>query len=244
MKDALLIVAAGKSSRFGGYPKALCMLKDGMNVENTIRFAKKAFSSVYLGLNTETAEKYRDLKLDAKVLSITTGQGDALSLLKMVRLVLEDDQEIGRLYVCWGDAFFVDELPFLQFKNQLGEDDCHVACSIDEKPYAWFDTDDDGYIISSHFKKNDGEIPEGIHDQSLFAFKPLKLMKYIEAYKDYAGVKNEDYDPEETKEVKLLDLFTYLYGIGLPVKTILIDKNKVLSFNTREELDRIIEEYC
>ncbi len=244
MKEALLIVAAGKSSRFGGYPKALCMLKDRMNVENTIDYAKKVFPSIYLGLNTETVEKYSDLKLDAKVLSITTGQGDALSLLKMVRLVIKDDRGIDRLYVCWGDAFFVDELPFLQLKDQLGDDDCHVACSIDEKPYAWFDTDEEGYIISSHFKKNDGEIPEGIHDQSLFAFKPLKLMEYIETYKDYLGIKNEDYDPEETKEVKLLDLFTYLYGQGLPVKTVLIDKNRVLSFNTREELDRIIEEYC
>ena len=244
MKEALLIVAAGKSSRFGGYPKALCMLKDRMNVENTIDYAKKVFPSVYLGLNTETVEKYSDLKLDAKVLSITTGQGDALSLLKMVRLVMKDDQDIDRLYVCWGDAFFVDEMPFLQLKDQLGDDDCHVACSIDEKPYAWFNTDEEGDIISSHFKKNDGEISEGIHDQSLFAFKPLKLMEYIETYKNHLGIKNEDYDPEETKEVKLLDLFTYLYGQGLPVKTVLIDKNRVLSFNTREELDGIIEEYC
>ena len=41
-------------------------------------------------------------------------------------------------------------------------------------------------------KKNDGEIPEGIHDQSLFAFKPSKLMEYIERYKDYLGIKNEE----------------------------------------------------
>ena len=244
MKNVLLIVAAGKSSRFGGYPKAFCMMGNRMNVENTIEKAKSVFDDIYVGLNIETVEQYKDLRLDAHILKINTGQGDSMSILKLIRLIREEDKDLDKIYVCWGDAFFVNEQPFEQFSCQIRNDDFYVACSIDEKPYAWFDVDGDGNIIASHFKKNDGEIDKGIHDQSLFVFKPLKLMEYIETYKEHLGIKNEDYDPEETKEVKLLDLFTYLYGIGLPVKTILIDKNKVLSFNTREELDRIIEEYC
>ena len=244
MNSALLIVAAGKSSRFGGYPKALCNVGSKMNVENTIEYASKVFDSIYLGLNVETVAKYSDLKINGKILSIETGQGDALSLIKLVRLVLQDNANIDKLFVCWGDAFFVDELPFVELMNQINDNDYYVACSVDEKPYAWFDVDEDNNVISSHFKKIDGEIEEGIHDQSLFCFSPNELMKYIDEYRLSIGVMSEDYDENEPKEVKLLDLFNYLYKIDKPVKVALISKNKVLSFNTTEELDKIIGEYC
>lgn len=243
MNSALLIVAAGKSSRFGGYPKALCMLKDEMNVDNTIKYARKVFDEIYLGLNVETVNSF-DLNVDAKILSITTGQGDAMSLLKLTRLVKKDNPNLERLFVCWGDAFFVDETTFIQFKEKIENDEWSVACSIDEKPYAWFDVDSNNYIIKSHFKKTDGEIDKGIHDQSLFCFDLNTLEEYLMDYKDYLGLNSEDYDPNETKEVRLLDIFNYHYELNKPVKAIIIDANKILSFNTKEELDKIVEEYC
>ena len=244
MKNVLLIVAAGKSSRFGGYPKALCMLKDTMNVDNTVKYARRFFDEVYLGLNVETVKKFSDLKTDARILSIETGQGDSLSLLKMIRLIREEDKELQKIYVCWGDAFFVDEKPFTQFAEKIEDKQFYVACSIDEKPYAWFDVDEDDNVVRSHFKKIDGEIEKGIHDQSLFCFDIDAYIRYINEYKDSIGLLSEDYDENETKEAKLLDLFIYLYEHGNPVKSVLIDKNRVLSFNTREELDKIVEEYC
>ena len=236
MKKVLLIVAAGKSSRFGGYPKAFCMMGNKMNVENTIEKAKGIFDEIYVGLNVETVEKYRDLKLDAQVLKINTGQGDSMSMLKLIRLIKEDNKDLNRIYVCWGDAFFVDEQPFEQFSFQVKNDDFYVACSIDEKPYAWFDVDGNDNIVASHFKKTDGEIDKGVHDQSLFCFNIDKYIEYITQFREYLGVKSEDYNPDEEKEVKVLDLFTYLYKKGINVKTVLINKNKVLSFNTKEEL--------
>lgn len=244
MNKALLIVAAGKSSRFGGYPKALCMLKDDTNAANTIKYARKVFDDIYLGLNSETIKEYPNLNVDAKILDITTGQGDAMSFLKLVRLIKKDNPNLDRLYMCWGDAFFVDEIPFIEFDNKIENDEWNVACSIDDKPYAWFDTDEKGYIIRSHFKKSDGEIDKGIHDQSLFAFDIRNLEKYLEEYRDYLKLDSEDYNPNETKEVRLLDIFTYHYGLNRPVKAVLIQKDKILSFNTKEELDKIVEEYC
>ena len=244
MKKILLIVAAGKSSRFGGYPKAFCILGERTNVENTIDKAKDIFDEIYVGLNIETVESNPDLNLGAKVLTINTGQGEGMSMLKLIRLVKEEQKDTDKIYVCWGDAFFVDSLPFQQFINKITDDDFYVACSIDEKPYAWFDIDENNNIVASHFKKNDGEIPEGIHDQSLFCFDMNKFIEYITEYREYLGIESEDYNPDEPKEVKTLDLFTYLYSKGIGVKTILIDKNKVLSFNTKEELDKIVEDYC
>ena len=234
--SALLIVAAGKSSRFGGYPKALCNIGNQTNVENTISLAKDYFSEIYLGLNVET---HTDLKLDAKVLKIETGQGDSLSLIRLIRLVMQDNKSIKRLFVCWGDAYFASNKPFDEFTSLVNEkDSLYVACSIDEKPYAWFDVDDDNYIVKSHFKKNDGEIEIGIHDQSLFCFEPNKMMNYIDEYRNYLGIE-EDYNPNESKEAKLLDIFTYLNRKD-PVKAVIITKDNVLSFNTKEELDKII----
>ena len=220
------------------------MMGNKMNVENTIEKAKGIFDEIYVGLNVETVEKYRDLKLDAQVLKINTGQGDSMSMLKLIRLIKEDNKDLNRIYVCWGDAFFVDEQPFEQFSFQVKNDDFYVACSIDEKPYAWFDVDGNDNIVASHFKKTDGEIDKGVHDQSLFCFNIDKYIEYITQFREYLGVKSEDYNPDEEKEVKVLDLFTYLYKKGINVKTVLINKNKVLSFNTKEELDKIVEDYC
>lgn len=235
--SALLIVAAGKSSRFGGYPKALCNIGNMTNVENTITLASNYFENIYLGLNVETQT---DISVKAKILRIETGQGDSLSLLKLIRLVKQDNKNIDKLFVCWGDAYFVNSIPFEQFSSQINDkDNLYVACSKDENPYAWFDVDNNGYIIKSHFKAKDGDVEIGIHDQSLFCFKPDVIEKYINEYKEYIGLISEDYDKNETKEAKLLDIFTYLNSKE-PVKTIIIDKDNVLAFNTKEELDKII----
>ena len=235
--SALLIVAAGKSSRFGGYPKALCNIGSKTNVENTISLAKPYFENIYLGLNVETKT---DIEIDAKVLRIETGQGDSLSLLKLIRLVKKDNQNIDKLFVCWGDAYFASSKPFEQFSMNINnKDNLYVACSLDKNPYAWFDVDENGYINKSHFKAKDGDISIGVHDQSLFCFDINVIEKYINEYKNYIGLVSEDYNPNESKEAKLLDIFTYL-SEKEAVKTILIDKDNVLSFNTKEELDKII----
>lgn len=235
--SALLIVAAGKSSRFGGYPKALCNIGDMTNVENTIALASNYFENIYLGLNVETKT---DINVQAKILRIETGQGDSLSLLRLIRLIKQENKNIDKLFVCWGDAYFSNNKPFEQFSSQINENDnLYVACSNDNNPYAWFDVDDSGYIIKSHFKSKDGDVAIGIHDQSLFCFKLDVIEKYINEYREYIGLISEDYNPNETKEAKLLDIFTYLNSKE-PVKTIIIDKDNVLSFNTKEELDKII----
>lgn len=237
--SALLIVAAGKSSRFGGFPKALCQIGNQTNVENTIGLAKGIFGDVYLGLNVETKT---DVELDCKLLRIETGQGDSLSLLKLIRLVMKDNKNIERLFVCWGDAYFRNSKPFEQFALQIEDNKLCVACSLDEHPYAWFDIDEKGNIIKSHFKKSDGDVEKGMHDQSLFCFEPELISDYIEEYRLSIGIKNINYDPNEKKESKLLDVFTYL-AYKDPVKTVLIDKENVLSFNTNEELGKIVSEH-
>ena len=47
--NILLIVASGKSSRFGGFPKAFCRIGAITNAENTIEKSKAVIDKVYIG---------------------------------------------------------------------------------------------------------------------------------------------------------------------------------------------------
>ena len=78
----LLIIASGKSSRFGGFPKAFCQIGDKTNVENTIQMAQKIFDKIYLGVNRNTYTQFVGKIGNCEMFSIVTGQGDAHSILK------------------------------------------------------------------------------------------------------------------------------------------------------------------
>ena len=145
MENSLAIFAAGKSSRFGGFPKAFCDLGEVKNVENTINLARKHFQNIYLVVNRETyaAGITGGLK-DVKVISIVTGQGDADSVLKGLRYIVDKStQDI--LTACWGDAVFLSDEPFCEMNKSLINwsvaSPVLVGCSWDRNPYAWFDTD-------------------------------------------------------------------------------------------------------
>ena len=51
MENILIVLAAGKSSRFGGYPKAFCRLNGQTNVAHTVSLAHQYFSKVYVVVN-------------------------------------------------------------------------------------------------------------------------------------------------------------------------------------------------
>lgn len=238
----LLIVAAGISSRFGGYPKAFCDIGNGNNnICNTIEKASSFFDKIYLGVNKKIHESYyRNIK-NCEVITIETGQGDAHSLLKCLNIV--KDREgllIDKIAVCWGDAVFVNEVPFKCISETQANDEVVVACSCDSHPYAWFDVKD-SYILKSHFSDQDGDVESGIHDQSLFVFNFEFALSYLDEYRLKLNIPNEN-KKIDVNEMKLLNSFNYLYETKKkPAKCLMIPKGFVKSFNTREELDIIKE---
>lgn len=171
MKRALLIVAAGKSSRFGGFPKAFAPIGDKTNVENTIQKAWGYYDRVFLGVSRESYPICENRVENCEVFEIETGNGEAHSLLRCLEYVRMQAPDIVHLSVCWGDAYFLDDQPFAEFINSQRDLPDNVpalvACSVDRNPYAWFETEGD-LIQKAHFKGLDGEVDEGIHDQSLF----------------------------------------------------------------------------
>lgn len=241
---ALLIVASGKSSRFGGNPKAFCKIGDSTNVQNTINLTRNLYDKVYVALNHRIYNDYADLIEGATVLRITMGQGDAHSLLKCLRLIQNENKNIEHLTVCWGDAFFLDRAPFDQIldKADIKKAPVWVAVSVDQRPYAWFETTENMEIIKSHFAKKEGFVEKGIHDQSLFLFDLSYGIFYLNEYRKSLKVPEEnDDDFKEENEMKLLYSFEFLNHVNKEnrARCIMIDAGKVLSFNTIEELEEI-----
>lgn len=236
--NVLLIVASGKSSRFGGFPKAFCDLGKETNADNTIAKAAGIFDKVYIGVNSTTYEQFSDKIKACEMFSIKTGQGDAHSVLKCMRYVKNKEPELKRITVCWGDAVFADNTPFKQLAK--ANDKVAVACAKDEKPYAWFDVDEQMNINKSHFAKEEGFIDSGWHDQSLFSFDFAYALDYLNSYRESLGISDDnDERYSDVNEMKLLFSFEYLRSIGEPAKCVPIDCGKVLSFNTQDELEAI-----
>lgn len=248
MSHLLAIIASGKSTRFGGFPKAFCSLGKMRNVERTICLAKPYFDEIFVVVNQEThATGFCD-RLDAKIISIVTGQGDADSLLKALQQIRMQSEASGMVTACWGDAVFVNEEPFKKMKEYAGawntETGILVGCSVDQEPYAWFETDGN-VICRSHFRKLESDpCSEGLHDQSIFTFRFPQIIFDLERYKKHLGLDVYDPDTYEASrgEMKLLDAFTYFYSSGsIPAaEWRMLPEGLVQSFNTKEDLDQIV----
>ena len=110
--NILLIVASGKSSRFGGFPKAFCRMGSITNAENTVEKSKSIIDKVYIGVNDKIYEQFHKTIKGCEMFSIKTGQGDAHSLLKCINHIKEKETDIDNFFVCWGDAVFASSKPF------------------------------------------------------------------------------------------------------------------------------------
>lgn len=255
MKRILIFVASGFSTRMGGFPKALSTIKGKSVIENAIVLAKSYYDDIYIINNPKTrpafAKEIEDKQLPAKVREIITGKGDAESVLKSLQLV---ENEIGETFdatFCWGDAYFVSNIPFSIITNY--EQDITqipsiiVGCSIDQDPYAYFDIITQNgdfshpYIIKSYFKKKDGSVSVGIHDQCVFRCFSKTFLDCLAEYRKELGYNGVDYNLSPTNEMGLLHSFTFFSKINKHAKVTFIPQKNVFSFNTVEELEQIID---
>lgn len=241
MRKILLIVAAGKSSRFGGFPKGFCKIGKGCVIDNTIAKSKKYFDDIYLGLNDSIYEEYSEKIKGCNVFGIKTGHGDAHSILKCLEHIRKVERCVDKIAICWGDVIFTSEVPFKEMNIQGTEYQAVAICSVDNDPYAWFEVDESMNIVKSFFKKNCGQIARGIHDQSLFYFDFDFLYLNLIEYQKLLGINMDDDDTVQDKqEMKLLTFFEYVYEMRYPgVKCIVVPDKQTYSFNTKEELDSI-----
>lgn len=247
MKHAFLILASGKSSRFGGYPKAFCKIDDSYVAQRTVDLGSPFFDNTYLVINREIYPEYKDVIKGCKTLAIGTGQGDSHSFLRAARLI-KQDCGADLITLCWGDTFYLDDIIFRRASETVvSKDSVGVSLSsIDPEPYAWYEPDGNK-IKASHFRSKDGIVETGIHDQSVFVFNLDVICSQLERYMAVLGLNDEeDYiNKEVSKEMKLLDSFTFFYknqasGL-LPMEYSLVESGRSYSFNTQEELKTVRE---
>ncbi|WP_298022581.1 NTP transferase domain-containing protein [uncultured Dysosmobacter sp.] len=240
--NCLLIVASGKSTRFGGYPKAFVPIGDKLVVENTVHLAKPMFDEIYIAVNEETYAAYKDAITGCRMFPIVTGNGDAHSVLKCLKFLRMKEKDVTKVAVCWGDAYFTDSSPFLEaascMENFPELVPAVVLCSQDSNPYAWFKLDG-VHIKKAYFANRENRVAFGVHDQSLFILTVDLSVRYLEEYKRELGI-GDDYC-ERSPEMKLLYFFEWLYECGKfpPAECKMIPPGSVLSFNTMEEAEEI-----
>lgn len=253
MKKILIFVASGFSTRMGGFPKALAKVDEQPVILSAIMNANKFYDYIYVVCNQMTYSAFCDvIQDDALVRTIITGKGDAESVWKSIKLV---ESEIGEAFdctFCWGDAYFPTSTAFqciMTYEKSISQvSSILVGCSIDQSPYAYFDfytingNMSTMYIQKSYFKKKDGEVLLGMHDQCIFRCVSNIFTSCLDEYRINLGFDGENYTLSPTNEMGLLNSFTFLYKIGLPASICLIPSSNVFSFNTIEELQTINDE--
>ena len=243
MKNILLFLCSGTSSRFNGKTKALAKISGS---ETVIEFNLKKvseFDQVYIVTNETNYSEFEKLNLEnVKLIKIKTGNGDADSLLNALKELQKiEDFENTSLTFCWGDTVFLNDTVFKKLVKKTSED-LSVPCSLDKNPYAYFDfiTDsgniDGSKILKSHFK-TEKSVEIGLHDQSIFKVNLKTLFNLLNRFKEY-HFKNSN------SELKFLKFIDFLNTENcLDVKCILIDSGNSVSFNTQLELDNIIKNF-
>lgn len=250
--NTLVIIAAGLSSRMNGVPKHLCKINDVYNIVNTIEKSKYYFDEIFIVLNRKlsvdnkqlTEEILKEYK-NVKLLYIESGRGDADAILKAINRI--ESLRHNNCVICWGDAYFKNSQPF---KDMLSTnlDYCDsvllAGVCLDKNPYAWFDVSK-FMITKSHFKKYDGEIDYGIHDQSIFRINGNIFKIMLTTYANYLGYDGENYLNTDNNEMGLLNFITWVADTykntfnEYLAKPLNIQEKNVYSFNTIEELDNL-----
>lgn len=240
----LLILAAGKSSRFGGFPKAFCRFGDEYLAQKTAKLASAYYETVYVAVNDEVYPEYKDSLPDCRMIHIPTGQGDSHSFLRALRIIVKE-KDCDKITLCWGDTAYLDKAVFrsaASAADALSGDVSGVSlCSVDKDPYAWYDTEG-SFIRRSNFRSESCRVTEGLHDQSVFVFNAEKIIGQLEKYMDSLGIIDEEnyVNSSVSKEMKLLHSFTYFYDNGLlPMSWLEIPSGMSYSFNTVQEYEQL-----
>lgn len=256
MKKILVFVASGLSTRMGGFPKALAQVGNTRVILNAINCANQYYDDIFIITNGKVKPSFDEVIAKdgnrAKVREIITGKGDAESVWKSLTLVQKELGEAFDATFCWGDAFFKTPIAFKTIMDEkIDINDAKsliVGCSLDERPYAYFDVYTEAgdfeypYIKKSYFKKLNGDVELGVHDQCIFRCISSVFIGCLNRYRQEMGFDGENYLLSKTNEIGLLNSFNFFYEIGRAAKIVLMPSGNVLSFNTQEELAEISRE--
>lgn len=253
MVNNLFIIAAGLSSRMGGFPKPLVEIGKGKTLlEHNIKTAIKAgFQTITIALNKELSEankeKFESIVgryTEANVVYIESGKGDGHAIIEALKAEMPTNRWAA---FAWGDTVFNEKalgecICALDWANTEDESNNLVAIVpvvMEKDPYAWFDLKQDpsNEILKSHFRKDfkETDLDKGIekaHDQSVFLLDSIKFFNSFSKWQEPIL--------EQGREAKMLDFLSA--RVSDPAIALILDyESRAFSFNSQEELDNINE---
>lgn len=254
-KRKLYIIAAGLSSRMGGYPKHLCYIDEAgtTNLEHTLYFAKYFYDNIVIVINKLLSEEYvlktKDIanKYNAEVKQIESGKGDGHAVYEAIK----DENEFKYVTCIWGDTYFTDNTIFRIYETPQV---LNVVSANEISPYCYIKLNDFSNEIESMMFAN--EIPpkantKYLHDQSTFFINVHNFKLYFDKYIKYCDKKIKDLlikiNKFEYSIIKFVNWYNSKYFLDdsskicthvLPEE---LNKLYTISYNTKEELQEILE---
>ena len=256
--NKLYIIAAGLSSRMGGYPKHLCTIDDNgtTNIENTLSLAYTHYDKIVVVLNKMLDPEYTTKTIDivekynAEVKFIESGKGDGHAVYEAVK----DEKDYEEVTCIWGDTYFSDSNIF---QSTIHSDLLTVVCSKEISPYCYINVSgdflfSDGYAyrtIASMYFKNDYPIKDDekyFHDQSTFVVNVKEFNKYFSQYIDYCDYMTKTFVKSKDIEYSIIKFVNWVVQIlkeDFLIKAFILEERKnqlyTISFNTKEELQKV-----
>lgn len=243
----LYIIAAGLSSRMGGFPKHLCVVdtKLGMtNLEHTITLALPLYDKIYVVVNNKLAldaatqtlnivNKFENVELKF----IESGKGDGHAVYEAIK-----DETEERVTCIWGDTYFKDTNAFTKVNEAKLMD---VVCANEVSPYCYITTNLFGtqYITGMYFN-NDKPINKNdkyLHDQSVFMINTTNFKKAFFDYMKFCDDINITYVKTKGIEYSIIKFVNWFNKFNVSLTKfvpIILDKPCSISFNTPEELEK------
>jgi GTP:adenosylcobinamide-phosphate guanylyltransferase len=236
----LFIIAAGTGSRLNSeVPKALTDIRGRACIDYLVDHALPHFNEIFVVTNKQCQDAWKPWLSGSGItnVSIASGHGDGHATLSGLR---GSGSIAPEVVVCWGDIFLESDKIFSEIVNYplLGAG-C-IPARYENNPYVTLTTELTLYPSSctgALFSKYGETRDQGYHDQSMFRFNKAPLIASLTSL-DAAYWKTNKY-MTPGNELSLLHTFHYLYNIGQPLQ-IYDTKETVMSFNTQEELEKII----
>lgn len=252
----LYIIAAGLSSRMGGYPKHLCVIdnKGTTNIENTLSLACNNYDEIVIVINKMLATEYTVKTIDiaekynAKIKFIESGKGDGHAVYEAIK----DEQDYEEVTCIWGDTYFCSSFIFeLNISSKL----LNVVCANETSPYCYIKTknpSDCGLYRNISFMKFKSDYPiknneKYLHDQSTFVINVNEFKQYFTQYMNYCDYMTKTFIKSKEIEYSIIKFVNWVVQMlsktnlikAYVLPEIILSYPYTISFNTEEELNKI-----
>lgn len=233
-----LIIAAGKGSRFGDFPKVLVPFKDLTLLDYNIIKLKYYVDIIYVVCHSSHKEAFDsiiDCYEDVILIILDNQDGDGDAVLQALGII----KPISKILLVWGDCICNDKILRQLIDNSKA--DLNIAVQFEEKPYVRINVSEDNNIEDVEFSKYKKIKGSGFHDLSAFLFEKNTI--FLILYRMYEKYFVDNEYKTNNKELNFLNILNETeYKYTRQIVEIQSEKLIQNAFNTKKELNNILKE--